>query len=197
MVHLLKKVLYITNEESFVAVRSWKGFVQVWAIARFRAVCVTIPAKHRMGDVELLVPKKALRRAKCFSDLKREGIVVAPDDWLTKTLNALDQGEKVAKASVEVSDLRAKALPVAGLYCELVIKKRNVECKGGFGTVSIPATLTSPGSIGLNVRYLAEAIENLVSKSAVELEIAQFRDTRVLILSSGYERHYIVEMKQR
>ena len=205
MFQKLKKALYTAdNPDVFVIVRAAdEGSIQAWSIARFRAACVIARIKHQLGNVELLVPKHALLRAKSLGDVAREALVISRGNWRMETLRLLDEADKVTESIVHVSNLKqleklnVNALSVSDLYCEIVISKKTVKCKGEFGAITMPVKFASPGSIGISLRYLAEAVKNLIATETVSLGIARYKETHVLVLASEHERHYIAEMRKK
>jgi hypothetical protein len=146
-----------------------------------------------------------LRNAKSLGEaLERNKISALPlGDWRVETLRSLEEAKKLATAIVRVSDIRsltklyAKSLSSQELYCELEIRKKNIECTGELGKVVVPAELTLPGRIGLNTRYLADAIKNLITRDKVGIAIVRFKGTHILMLASEHERHYIAEMRKK
>jgi len=202
MIARLKKVLYtVEGSNDDVVVQAVNdGSVQAWAIAPFRAACVTAKGKHPLKDLAWAVPANVLRSAKSPEEaLERQKISALPlGDWRVEVLRSLDEADKVSAAIVRVSDLMhvrelyAKSLPA--YYCELSFGEERIKFEGRAGKVIIPAKVMLPGRIGVNVRYLTEAIENLLAKDDISISAVQLRkDTNVLVLSSEHERHYIAE----
>jgi len=208
MIQKLKKVLYTVDEsnpDAAVIVRvSDDGLVQAWAISRFRAACMIARGKHDLGKLERIVSVSTLRRAKRISDAltEQETGALSPDDWRAEALRVLDETDKVLAAIVRVSDLKhvrelyAKSLSIYELYCEIVFGEERIKLEGKLGKVIIPAKLTLPGCIGVNIQYLVEAIENLVTKDDIGIAVIQRKDTYILVLASEHERHYIAESRK-
>jgi hypothetical protein len=209
MIKKLKKVLYTVDElhpDGDVVVQVVDdSSVQAWSISQFRAVCVIARGKHELEKMEWAVPASVLRNAKSLGEvLERHKISALPlGDWRVETLRSLEEAEKAATAIACVSDIRsltklyARPLTIHELYCELVIGEEIIECTGGLGRVVIPAELTIPGRIGLNTRYLAEAVKNLIAKDKVGIAIVRLKGTHILMLASEHERHYIAEMRKK
>jgi len=209
MIAKLKKVLYTVDEsnpDAVVVVRAADdASIQAWAIARSRAACMIAQGKHEFEKMAWAVPECVLRNAKSLGEaLERNKISALPlGDWRVETLRSLEEAEKLAAAIVRVSDIRsltklyAKSLSSHELYCELEIRKKNIECTGELGKVVVPAELTLPGRIGLNTRYLAEAVKNLITRDKVGIAIVRFKGTHILMLASEHERHYIAEMRKK
>ena len=209
MIAKLKKVLYTVDElhqdGDIVVQVADDGLIQAWSISQFRASRVAVRGKHELERMERAVPASVLRDAKSLSEaLARDKTSALPwGDWRVETLRSLEEAEKLATAIVRVSDIRsltklyAKSLSSHELYCELEIRKKNIECTGELGKVVVPAELTLPGRIGLNTRYLAEAIKNLITRDKVGIAIVRFKGTHILMLASEHERHYIAEMRKK
>jgi hypothetical protein len=209
MIQKLKKVLYTVDESNPDAVVIVKAeddvSVQAWAIARFRAACMIARGKHNLDKSERVVSASALRSAKRLNDVltEKETSALSQDDWRIEALRSLDEADKVLTAIVRVSDLKHvrelydKALSIHGLYCEIVFGEEIIKFEGKLGKVIIPARLAIPGRIGVSVRYLTEAIENLVAKDDIGIAVVQYKDTYVFVLASEHERHYIAEMRQK
>jgi len=209
MIQKLKKVLYTVDEfhpdGDIVIQVSDEGLIQAWSISEYRAACVFARGKHELEKMERAVPEIVLRDAKSLGEaLARDKTSALPlGDWRIERLRRLDKTKREAVAIARVSDIRqikklyAKSLMTNKLYCELVIAEGSIECVGELGKVSIPANLTLPGHIGLNVRYLVEAIENLVTKDYVGVAIVPHKGARIFSLASECERHYIAEMRKK
>ena len=209
MIAKLKKVLYTVDElhqdGDIVVQVADDGLIQAWSISQFRASRVAVRGKHELERMERAVPASVLRDARSLSEaLARDKTSALPwGDWRIERLRRLDKTKRAAVAIAQVSDIRqikklyTKSLTAHKLYCELEIAEGSIECVGELGKVSIPANLTLPGRIGLNVRYLVEAIKNLVTKDYVGVAIVPYKGTRIFSLASECERHYIVEMRKR
>jgi len=209
MIAKLKKVLYTVDEfhpDGDVVVRVADDCsIQAWSISQFRAACVIARGKHELEKMERAVPEIVLRNARSLGEaLARDKTSSLPlGDWRIEVLRLLDEADKVSAAFVRVSDLKhvrelhEKSLSIHGLYCEIVFGEEIIKFEGKLGKVIIPARLTIPGRIGVSVRYLVEAIENLVAKDDIGIAIVQHRDTYVLVLASEHERHYIAEARKR
>jgi len=209
MIAKLKKVLYTVDElhpdGDIVIQVTDDGLIQAWSISRFRASRVIARGKHEFEKMAWAVPACVLRNAKSLGEaLERNKISALPlGDWRVETLRSLEEAKKLATAIVRVSDIRsltklyAKSLSSHELYCELEIRKKNIECTGELGKVVVPAELTLPGRIGLNTRYLADAIKNLITRDKVGIAIVRFKGTHILMLASEHERHYIAEMRKK
>ena len=209
MIQKLKKVLYTVDElhpDGDVVVQvADDGSIQAWSISQFRASRVIARGKHEFEKMAWAVPACVLRNAKSLGEaLERHKISALPwGDWRVETLRSLEEADKVAVAIARVSDLKsltklyARSMAIYELYCELVIGEESIECTGELGKVVIPAELTLPGRIGLNTRYLAEAVKNLIARDKVGIAIVRFKGTHILILASEHERHYIAEMRKK
>jgi len=208
MIQKLKKVLYtvdLSHPDAVVIVKSLDdSTVLAASIALYRAACVIARVKYEQGEIRRIVPASVLRHAKSLGDLASpEIMMVTPDDWRIETLRALEQADKVAEASVRVSDLRpikelrTKLLVIRKPHCELVITRKEINCTCELGKVTIPAKLIQPGRIGLNVRYLVDAVKNLITRKVVNVAVVRHKETNILVLSSQHERHYIVEMEAK
>ena len=209
MIQKLKKALYTVDElhpDGDVVVQvADDGSIQAWSISQFRASRVIARGKHEFEKMAWAVPACVLRNAKSLGEaLERHKISALPwGDWRVETLRSLEEADKVAVAIARVSDLKsltklyARSMAIYELYCELVIGEESIECTGELGKVVIPAELTLPGRIGLNTRYLAEAVKNLIARDKVGIAIVRFKGTHILILASEHERHYIAEREKR
>jgi hypothetical protein len=209
MIAKLKKVLYTVDElhpDGDVVVQvADDDSIQAWSISQFRASRVIARGKHEFEKMAWAVPACVLRNAKSLGEaLERNKISALPlGDWRVETLRSLEEAEKVALAIARVSDLRsltklyARSMAIYELYCELVIGEESIECTGELGKVVIPAELTLPGRIGLNTRYLAEAVKNLIARDKVGIAMVRFKGTHILMLASEHERHYIAEMRKK
>ena len=209
MIAKLKKVLYTVDElhpdGDIVIQVSDDGLIQAWSISQYRATCVIMRGKHELEKIERAVPAIELRNARSLGEaLARDKTSALPwGDWRVETLRSLEEARKLATAIVHVNDigsltkLYAKSLSSHELYCELVIGEESIECTGELGKVVVPAELTLPGRIGLNTRYLAEAIKNLIARDKVGIAIVRFKGTHILMLASEHERHYIAEMRKK
>jgi hypothetical protein len=209
MIAKLKKVLYTVDElhpDGDVVVQVVDdSSVQAWSISQFRAANVIARGKHELHRMERAVPANVLRKAKSLDEaLVRDKTKALPwGDWRVEALRSLEEAKKLATAIARVSYLRsltklyARPLSIQELYCELVIGEESVDCTGELGKVVAPAELTLPGRIGLNPRYLAEAIKNLIARDKVGIAIVRFKGTHILMLASEYERHYIAEMRKK
>jgi DNA polymerase III sliding clamp (beta) subunit (PCNA family) len=207
MITKLKKVLYTVDAlhpDAVVVVQSLdESSVLAASIALYRAACVIARVKREQEQVRRIVPAGVLRSAKSLVDLAKPEIkMVTTDDWRIKTLRELEEAEKEAEASVRVSDLRplkelrTKSLLNIDPYCKLIIGRKGIECACELGKLAIPAQSTKPGRIGLNIRYLIDAVSNLIARKIVSVEVVRRQGTDILVLSSEHERHYIVEMRQ-
>ena len=209
MIQKLKKALYTVDElhpDGDVVVQvADDGLIQAWSISQFRASRVIAREKHEFEKMAWAVPACVLRNAKSLGEaLERNKISALPlGDWRVETLHSLEEAEKLATAIVRVSDIRsltklyARSMAIYELYCELVIGEESIECTGELGKVVIPAELTLPGRIGLNTRYLAEAVKNLIARDKVGIAMVRFKGTHILMLASEHERHYIAEMRKK
>jgi len=209
MIQKLKKALYTVDElhpDGDVVVQvADDGLIQAWSISQFRASRVIARGKHEFEKMAWAVPACVLRNAKSLGEaLERNKISALPlGDWRVETLHSLEEAEKLATAIVRVSDIRsltklyARSMAIYELYCELVIGEESIECTGELGKVVIPAELTLPGRIGLNTRYLAEAVKNLIARDKVGIAMVRFKGTHILMLASEHERHYIAEMRKK
>ena len=209
MIQKLKKVLYTVDElhqdGDIVVQVADDGSIQAWSISQFRASRVIARGKHEFEKMAWAVPACVLRNAKSLGEaLERNKISALPlGDWRVETLRSLEEAEKLATAIVRVSDIRsltklyARSMAIYELYCELVIGEESIECTGELGKVVIPAELTLPGRIGLNTRYLAEAVKNLIARDKVGIAMVRFKGTHILMLASEHERHYIAEMRKK
>ena len=209
MIQKLKKALYTVDElhpDGDVVVQlADDGSIQVWSISQFRAACVIARGKHEFEKMAWAVPACVLRNAKSLGEaLERNKISALPlGDWRVEILRSLEEAKKLATAIVRASDIRsltklyARSMAIYELYCELVIGEESIECTGELGKVVIPAELTLPGRIGLNTRYLAEAVKNLIARDKVGIAIVRFKGTHILMLASDHERHYIAEMRKK
>ena len=209
MIQKLKKALYTVDElhpDGDVVVQvADDGSIQAWSISQFRASRVIARGKHEFEKMAWAVPACVLRNAKSLGEaLERNKISALPlGDWRVETLHSLEEAEKLATAIVRASDIRsltklyARSMAIYELYCELVIGEESIECTGELGKVVIPAELTLPGRIGLNTRYLADAIKNLITRDKVGIAIVRFKGTHILMLASEHERHYIAEMRKK
>jgi len=206
MIQKLKKVLYTVDEshpDAVVVIQSLDdSSVLAASIALYRAACVIARVKREQGQVRRIVPAGVLRSAKSLVDLAKPEIKMATtDDWRIKMLRELEEAEKEAEAFVRVSDLRplkelhTKSLLIRDPYCKLIIGKKGIECACELGKLAIPAQPTKPGRIGLNIRYLIDAVSNLIARKVVSVEVVRRQGTDILVLSSEHEHHYIVEMR--
>jgi len=209
MIAKLKKVLYTVDElhpdDDVVVQVADDDSIQAWSISQFRASRVIARGKHEFEKMAWAVPACVLRNAKSLGEaLERNKISALPlGDWRVETLRSLEEAKKLATAIVRVSDLRsltklyARSMAIYELYCELVIGEESIECTGELGKVVIPAELTLPGRIGLNTRYLTEAVKNLIARDKVGIAMVRFKGTHILMLASEHERHYIAEMRKK
>ena len=209
MIQKLKKALYTVDElhpDGDVVVQlADDDSIQAWSISQFRASRVIARGKHEFEKMAWAVPACVLRNAKSLGEaLERNKISALPlGDWRVETLHSLEEAEKLATAIVRVSDIRsltklyARSMAIYELYCELVIGEESIECTGELGKVVIPAELTLPGRIGLNTRYLVEAVKNLIARDKVGIAMVRFKGTHILMLASEHERHYIAEMRKK
>jgi hypothetical protein len=208
MMQKLKKVLYTvdaSHPDAVVVVQSLNdGSVLAASIALYRAACVIARVKREQEEVRWIVPVSVLRCAKSLTDLAKPEIrTITPDDWRIKTLRELEEADKIAAGSVRVSDLRplkelrTKSLLIRDPYCEFVIGKNGIESTCELGKLTIPAESTQRGRIGLNIRYLVDAVNNLIARKVVSVEVVRHKGTDILVISSDHERHYIVEMREK